>query len=42
MATPLRDAAGVRQGIVLAHLNLDRIDRPSENARAWVIVARHT
>ncbi|PSB58301.1 hybrid sensor histidine kinase/response regulator [Chroococcidiopsis cubana CCALA 043] len=27
LATPLRDAAGVRQGIVLAHLNLDRIDR---------------
>ncbi|MBW4665595.1 MAG: hypothetical protein KME01_15600 [Chroococcus sp. CMT-3BRIN-NPC107] len=26
-ATPLRDAAGVRQGLILAHLNLDRIDR---------------
>jgi signal transduction histidine kinase/CheY-like chemotaxis protein len=26
-ATPLRDAAGVRQGVILAHLNLDRIDR---------------
>ncbi|NHC36158.1 hybrid sensor histidine kinase/response regulator [Scytonema millei] len=27
LATPLRDASGVRQGIILAHLNLDRIDR---------------
>lgn len=27
LATSLRDAAGVRQGIILAHLNLDRIDR---------------
>ncbi len=26
-ATPLKDAAGVRQGVILAHLNLDRIDR---------------
>ncbi|WP_009633849.1 hybrid sensor histidine kinase/response regulator [Synechocystis sp. PCC 7509] len=26
-ATPLRDAKGVRQGVILAHLNLDRIDR---------------
>ncbi len=26
-ATPLRDATGVRQGVILAHLNLDRIDR---------------
>lgn len=26
-ATPLRDAARVRQGVILAHLNLDRIDR---------------
>ncbi len=26
-ATPLRDGAGVRQGVILAHLNLDRIDR---------------
>ena len=27
LAIPLRDAAGVRQGVILAHLNLDRIDR---------------
>ncbi len=27
LATPLRNAAGVRQGVILAHLNLDRIDR---------------
>ncbi|HEY9783693.1 MAG TPA: ATP-binding protein [Leptolyngbyaceae cyanobacterium] len=27
LATPLRDAAGVRQGVILAHLNLDRIDQ---------------
>ena len=27
LATPLRDAAGVRQGLLLTHLNLDRIDR---------------
>ncbi|KJH71442.1 hybrid sensor histidine kinase/response regulator [Aliterella atlantica] len=27
LATPIRDAAGVRQGLILAHLNLDRIDR---------------
>jgi signal transduction histidine kinase/CheY-like chemotaxis protein len=27
LATPIRDAAGVRQGVILAHLNLDRIDR---------------
>lgn len=26
-ATPLRDRTGVRQGVILAHLNLDRIDR---------------
>jgi signal transduction histidine kinase/CheY-like chemotaxis protein len=26
-ATPLRDAAGIRQGVILAHINLDRIDR---------------
>jgi len=26
-ATPLRDSAGVRQGVILAHLNLDRIVR---------------
>lgn len=27
LATPLRDKGGVRQGIILAHLNLDRVDR---------------
>jgi signal transduction histidine kinase/DNA-binding NarL/FixJ family response regulator len=27
LAKPLRDAAGLRQGIILAHLNLDRIDQ---------------
>ncbi len=27
LATSLRDAAGVRQGVILAHLSLDRIDR---------------
>ena len=27
LAAPLRDQAGVRQGVILAHLNLDRIDR---------------
>ena len=27
LASPLRDAAGVRQGIILVHLNLARIDR---------------
>ncbi len=27
LATPLRDEAGVRQGIILTHLNLDRIDQ---------------
>ncbi len=26
-ATPLKDTAGVRQGVILAHLNIDRIDR---------------
>ncbi len=26
LATPLRDKAGVRQGVILAHLKLDRID----------------
>jgi signal transduction histidine kinase/DNA-binding NarL/FixJ family response regulator len=26
-ATPVRDANGVRQGLILAHLNLERIDR---------------
>lgn len=27
LATSIRDAAGVRQGVILAHLSLDRIDR---------------
>ncbi|WP_193199104.1 hybrid sensor histidine kinase/response regulator [Nostoc sp. MG11] len=27
LATPLRDAVGVRQGVLLAHLNLDQIDQ---------------
>ncbi len=27
LATPIRDTAGVRQGVVLAHVNLDRIDQ---------------
>lgn len=27
LATPIRNAAGVRQGLLLAHLNLDRIDQ---------------
>ena len=27
LATPLRDAFGMRQGVILAHLNLDRIDQ---------------
>lgn len=27
LATPLRDSAGVRQGVILADLNLDRIDQ---------------
>jgi Cache domain/His Kinase A (phospho-acceptor) domain len=26
-ATPIRDAAGVRQGVILAHVNLNRIDQ---------------
>jgi len=27
LATPLRNEAGVRLGVILAHLNLDRIDQ---------------